>query len=204
MEEGAGARRRGGGWLMSRVPTVRTGLDEDARFELAMAAGAQAKQNRPVMLVAASSLVLVAALVLAMWSLLSRNATLRERLLALSDEQSVQQMSKEWQELSSQEPGQVGLGVRMPGLLSRMEQLAAESGLKDKPTSPQQKTEQLKGIDVTQYTYASVKDTSLAALMEWVRKATEIPGMEVMDLRLKPDATSWTMNVTFRRWERAG
>ena len=42
--------------------------------------------------------------------------------------------------------------------------------------------------------------------MEWVRMATSsIPGMEVTELKLRPDPTTgWTMDVTFRRWERAG
>ena len=60
------------------------------------------------------------------------------------------------------------------------------------------------GIVVTTYRYQIVKDTSLQALMEWVRRATEIPGMEVTELKLKAEPTDWNVDVTFRRWERAG
>ena len=191
---------------MSRAANEGTTLGDEGRFELAMAASAQEKRNRPVALPALALAVLAAGLVFAVWSLSARNAAIGERLKAQGDEAAVTQMARDWEELLRQEkdaPG-LGLGERMPNLLSRMETLAREAGLKATPANPQASPDQRPGIVVTTYSYRAVKDTSLTALMEWVRRATEIPGMEVTELKLKAEPTDWSADVTFRRWERAG
>jgi hypothetical protein len=195
-----------GGRGVSRSTSDTTGLGDEGRFELAMAASAQEKRNRPLGLPLLACVVLVASLVFAVWSLSARNAAMRERARAESDDVAVRQMTGDWEALRVQErdaPG-LGLGERMPNLLSRMENLAREAGLKNTPANPQTSPDARPGIVVTTYSYRTVKDASLAALMEWVRKATEIPGMEVTELKLKAEATEWSVDVTFRRWERAG
>jgi hypothetical protein len=171
-----------------------------------MAASAQEKRNRPVALPLMAAVVLVASLIFAVYSLSARNEAMRARAKGMSDEVAVKQMAEEWDALLRQErdaPG-LGLGDKMPNLLSRMENLAREAGLKATPANPRTSPDSRPGIVVTTYSYAAVKDASLVALMEWVRKATEIPGMEVTELKLKAEPTDWTVDVTFRRWERAG
>jgi hypothetical protein len=185
----------------------RSGLSEEARFELAVAAGAQEKRNRPVGLVVIGCVVLAVSLVLASVALATRNSALHDRRKALADEKAVEQMARDWQGLIAQErlaPG-TGVGEKMPGLLSRMEQLAREAGVKTTPQNPQTKVDQKSGIVVTEYTYGNVKDDSLAALLGWIQRALEIPGMELTGLKLKADAKGWSLDeATFRRWERAG
>jgi hypothetical protein len=183
-----------------------TGLGDEGRFELAMAAAAQEKRNRPAALVVVSGVVLAASLVFAVWSITSRSAADADRQKALGDQRAVEQLAKDWQELSKQEregPGVGGLGEKLANPFSRMETLARDAGLKATPANPQTKTDRPPGIVVTEYSYRGVKDASLPALMEWVRLATTL-GMEVTGLTLKNGPTDWTMDVTFRRWERAG
>lgn len=193
---------------MSRAGATPPGLGEDARFELAMTASAQEKRNRPTGLLIGAVLILVACGVFASWSVLSRNGARHERKQAVADAAAVERLAKEWQDLASQERDapQTQGGGRINDLLTRMERLATEAGLKDRPQNPQSGSQTTtSGIVVNEYTYRGVKDASLNALMQWVRQATtQIPGMEVTELILKPDATSWTMDVVFRRWERPG
>jgi hypothetical protein len=146
-------------------------------------------------------------LVFAVWSLTARNTAMAAREAAVRDEKLVEQLARDWDDLSRQEsetPGQGGLGDRMPNLLSHMEGLAREAGLKTTPANPQTTTDRPAGIVVTEYSYRGVKDASLKALMEWVRRATGVAGMEVTELKLKAEPSDWSMDVTFRRWERAG
>jgi hypothetical protein len=190
---------------MSRASSDNRTLGDEGRFELAMAASAQEKRNRPVALPLLAAVVLMASLIFAVWALSARNAAERNRVVAQSDEAAVKQMASDWQELVRQEHDAPGLsGEKMPNLLSRMESLAREAGLKATPANPQTASEPRQGIIVTTYSYRTVKDASLTALMEWIRKAAEIPGMEVTELKLKAEPTDWSMDVTFRRWERAG
>lgn len=208
MEEGrragGGGGRGDGGCAVSRGR-----LSEEARFELAMGASARERRNRPVALVALAGAVLVAAGVFAGWSLSMRGSAIAERARAIRDERAVEALAGEWEELArrQREAPDVRLGDPMPNILSRMEELATGAGLKTRPTNPQTRVaDRRQGVVVNEYIYRTVKDPSLRALMEWVRSAAAEPGMgmEVTDLKLRPEQSGgWTMDVTFRRWERS-
>jgi hypothetical protein len=178
----------------------------DARFELAMAASAHERANRPRALVAGAVVALVAAALLALWGLSTLRTAKASLRATLGEQVDVEQMTGEWAHLDQQEHdgGSIpGLGRPVDGLFSKMEQLATRAGLKDKPQPPRSSEIPRGGVKVIQYTYDNVRDASLKALLEWIRLANaEIPGMELDSLTLKPDPTNWTARVVFRRWER--
>jgi hypothetical protein len=187
---------------MSRADAA---LGDEARFELSLAAAGRERANRPRALVALALLVLVLAMLGAVWGLASRRSTIRALRVAQDEQVRVDQLLKEWDRLEKQQPSGAGpLGGKIDGLYTKMEDLARRAGVKNKPDLPRQTETRRGDIKIIEYHYQNLKDASIKALLEWARLAsTEIPGMEVYNLKLNPDPTNWTMNVTFRRWERA-
>lgn len=190
---------------MSGAEAQPSGPGADGRFELAMAASGNERRNRPTLLVVLSVIAVVAAMGGAVWGMNARAKARADLVRALSAQARTERMAQEWGQLETQEKESpdANIGRPIPDLLSQMEGLATRAGIKDKPKPPRQSPQTRNGITVTEYYYSEVKDPSLKALLEWLRLAgTQIPGMEVYGLDLRPDPTNWYMNVTFRRWER--
>lgn len=188
----------------------RAAMSDEARYELTMAAAARARANRPSALVAGAVVLLILAVVAMAWGLVARARAMSDLRAAQSEQARVEGLVGEWTALvdaeRTQAGGKVGLGARISDLYTRMEQYATRAGLAKRPDTPRENptTRPNTNIRVIEYSYTNVKDPSLKALLEWVRIATaEVPGLEVYGITLKPDPNNWTMNVTFRRWERA-
>lgn len=191
---------------MSRMEAA-TRLSDDARFELAMGAAAAERRNRPRAMVVVSCVVLAVALVIAAAGVSARASARRTLARDLADQAAVEEMAQEWERLDAQarESGDVALGTKIPNLVSKVEEAAARAGLKDPLKKPRVTPRSANGGTMNEYYYTDVKDPSLKALMEWLRLATtEIPGLEIVGVDLKPEATAWNMTVTLRRWERGG
>jgi hypothetical protein len=190
---------------MSRVEGSR--LSEDARFELAMAAAGRARRNRPTALLLAAGAAVVVAFLAAMWGIAARasawSALVREQRASAN----LDRLSAEWSRLEDAKgEGDPRAGGAYPGIQTKMEALAITAGMKAAPNHPRTPNAQKSGtIQIFEYHYIDVRDAELKALMEWMRLATaEIPGLEVTSVVLTPEATSWKLDVTFRRWERVG
>lgn len=191
---------------MSRMDSPRR-LSEDARFELAMNAAGHARRNRPTGLILGAGAAFVVSLVAAAWGLSSRLSAREAFRRQQANRETVDQLSGEWAKLD--EAGKQGTSAEsmrpFPNLVSTVETCARNAGLKTTPQPPHLTTTQLVGATDNKYTYNDVRDPSLPGLLEWIRQsASQVPGMEVYDLTLKPGATDWSINVTFRRVERAG
>ena len=184
-------------------------IGDESRFELVQAASGRERANRPLGLVIIACLALAIAFLSAIWALSSRRAAMSDLRATLAEQTDVEQMTEEWKRLDRLEReggpgGGAGLGKQVDHLYDKMEQLAVRAGIKDKPQPPRPIETPRPPIKVIEYAYTGVKDPSLKALLDWTRLASaEIPGMEVYGITLKPDPTNWSMNVTFRRWERA-
>ena len=59
--------------------------------------------------------------------------------------------------------------------------------------------------DLTRRTwrYNDLHEESLEKVFDWIsRTLRDIPGLELMGLNLRPEATTWRVDVVFGRWER--
>jgi len=191
---------------MSRMNSGRA-LSDDDRFELAMGAAARERRNRPRGMVVAAGLLLLICGIVAITGLVARGSARAKLVQVRLDQAAIERMAMDWASMDEQESASANTGQPLKNLYSTLEDLATgRAGLKDKPKPPRLSAAPPRsGIVVNEYHYTDVKDKSLKALIEWARLATiEVPGLEVVSIDLTPDPVNWTMNVTFRRWERAG
>jgi hypothetical protein len=197
---------------MSTMETRGGRLPDEARFELAAAAGAAERRNRPAWLVWGGVLLLGVVLLLAVIGLTSRAAAMRELRRAQEDQVAVEQLVAQHRALSDaerQNPNR-DVGVPRDDLLSTLENLAVRAGFKTAPRSSTPRDDRRQGLNLKTISYFQVKEPSVKAILEWLRLATQEPsariaGLEVESLSLRPvdDRKAWQMNLTLRRWERA-
>jgi hypothetical protein len=185
---------------------VRRRLSEESRFELTLAAAAKERRNRPVAALVLAGLVLAGAAVFAMYAVGVRAGARSELRRALADQAESEVRAAEWVRMSQGGDQTPRVGGRSEFRVSRMEELATRAEMKNRPNAPASPEDKSRpGIVLHRHVYTGVQDPSLAALVEWVRLATEeIAGLEVESLKVRPEPVGWRMDVTFRRWERAG
>lgn len=185
-------------------PGSRASLDE--RFAIASAASASERENRPRHLVLLAAVAFAASLVYLSVQASERATAKRQLKSRVAEVERVEGMAAEIQRLDEQIAANAvgsGVGVPMPDVLSRLEGFATEAGLKD-PLSHRRGPGRPEG-GATLYTYPyEVRDPSLEAVMTWLQKSVEgIPGLEVQSVRIRPEPTAWSVQVTLSRWERS-
>jgi hypothetical protein len=144
--------------------------------------------------------------IFAVYAVAARAAARSELRGALADQAESAVRAAEWARLSRQEGVSSRVGSPTEFRVSRMEELATRAGMTNRPNAPASPEDKSRpGIMLHRHVYSGVQDPSLAALVEWVRLATEeVAGLEVESLKVRPEPAGWRMDVTFRRWERAG
>jgi hypothetical protein len=186
---------------------MRHRLSEESRFELTLGAATRERRNRPMAALVLSGVVLVASAVFAIYAVGARATTRAMLTRSLEDQAQAEVKIAQWIKLTASE-GQTPAGSGKPTEFraSRMEDLATRAGMKNRPNAPASPEDKSRpGIVVYKHIYTGVQDPSLAALVEWVRLATEeISGLELESLKVRPEPAGWRMDVSFRRWERAG
>ncbi len=94
----------------------------------------------------------------------------------------------------------------VPTMQTEIADAAVEAQLKTKLAPAAQG--QAKGPgDLTRRTwrYSDLHEESLEKVFDWIsRSLRAIPGLELIGLTLRPEATSWRIDVVFGRWERTG
>ncbi|MGH7242164.1 MAG: hypothetical protein ACREJD_01960 [Phycisphaerales bacterium] len=94
----------------------------------------------------------------------------------------------------------------LPTMQTQIADAAVSAQLKTKlsPATPGQ----AKGPgDLTRRTwrYSDLHEESIEKVFDWIsRSLRAIPGLELTGLTLRPEATSWRVDVVFGRWERTG
>ena len=186
---------------MRRIP--EHAVTDDTRFELAAAAAARERRNRPVAPTVAAIVALAAAGLAAVLGLAARASAQRE----YSDRQAaavrISSMLTEREALLRRVDAPDLTPVDKP--ISKIGEMATLAGLSEVPPPPRNPRQtQAAGGTIHEYIYPNIKSADLVPLLDWLRlSAAEIPGLEVYSLNLKPDPAGWTMTVTFRRWERS-
>lgn len=185
-------------------PAARASLDE--RFAVASVAAASERENRPRHLVLVAAVLLAGALMYLGVEAGERATARRQLKNRVAEAEEIQAMTAELKSLDDQvaqnAAGAGGVGQPMPDVLSRLEGFATEAGLQEQLSHRRGPGRNEGGATLYTYPY-EIRDPSLENVMTWLQKSVEgIPGLEVQSVRLRPEPTAWSVQVTLSRWER--
>lgn len=169
-------------------------------------AGRTERANRPTSLIYLSGAILVLALVLLAYFLFARFAA--AGTLAASAERSARvdrlvARLKEFDRVNEERREELR---PLPTMQTQIADAAVEAQLKTK-LAPAQPGVGARTGDLTRRTwkYSDLHEESLEKVFDWISKSLRaVPGLELTGLTLKPEATSWRVDVVFGRWERTG
>lgn len=192
---------------MSRMDTTTA---NESRYELATIAAGAARRNRPThLIVIGFVLAAVAALALLVsfmqyqsaQTALSRQGTFGREVLDRIAE------LKAWQKVAADGKTRP-VSTAQTEVGSILQSAAARAGIKTSANlipSRSQTPTRFQDVQRRKISYDDVRDESLDVLLKWLENAQkDVPGLEVYDLQIRPEANVWAMKVTFARWERVG
>lgn len=194
---------------MTTDPAAIGHLDDDARFELAMAAGSRERRNRPRHLVVFALLVFIAALItfaLGLSRQASATTAMRADVRRHADVVALVAQLKDYRERAAA-MGSVGAFDPMP-VVTTLQRLFSEAGMTRSLSPPQESSQQQRATEgaliVKTYDYRNLQSPELAPLMRWIELAhQQIPGLGVSKVDLQVGPAGWTLNISFTRAERA-
>ncbi|MEM1186015.1 MAG: hypothetical protein AAGI53_13575 [Planctomycetota bacterium] len=177
-----------------------TPLSIDERDEIATAATAAERSNRPASLVVLAGLVFVIACAIVV-VLATRQASARSEVDRLTGE--IEQLRELVIELEVAKSDQPTLPESEP-ILARIETIATEVGIEEQLSlNNTGKTDIAPGIVVARGSY-NLNHDDLGEVMEWLRRVTtEIEGVEATRTSFTPRRNDWKIEVTFERYEQA-
>lgn len=183
---------------------------EQARLELAVAASAAERRNKPTGLVVGAGVLVLVALVTCIWAFSSRTkaiAAAEESLRRLQDLQNVVD------EITRESASLAARGTQADPLVgARLERLATEAGLKNVPAISDSNSPSLGGLGMQQKRYTLVlTNQDPAAILRFLKSTQNsplTPGLEISRLSLRPGGPTadaqpgWNMTADFNRWEK--
>lgn len=179
---------------------------EDLRLSLSMAAARTARRNHPVMLVYASTLLLLIAGIYLLTSFTSlQDARDREDSAKLNAEEATR-ITGRLASLIAAEQGGEGLRAfdPAPNLRTEIDRIARDAGFKGDPPVPRVTPDKVPGVNaILRKVQYDVRGQQLPVLMTWMDRCTrQINGLEVYSITLTPEPSAWSLKVVFSRWER--
>jgi hypothetical protein len=186
---------------------TRLQSQDDMRLALTSAAARAERANQPRHLVLLSAAVLAGALLmlaLAWRSYAAARASLDDQRTQAARVVETAARLRALRQARDQDDGS-RTGVASQQVLTRIEQLGREAGLRDRLVAPRTNSARPQGATAVRTTWEyDVRDPSLGAIMDWCTRVPEqMPDLEVYAIRVRPEAQAWFVTVTFRRWERA-
>lgn len=185
-------------------------MSEDDRLDLALMAQASERKHRPRHLVVLATLVLGAGLIGLVWGLTAHRRASAEARRERNNLVMLQRMEAELQAIEAAGQGQAQGPPwdAIPDLKSRLEGFATSAGLA-KPALPTESRDRAvpsggKSAQRMRLSYR-VSHSKPEEIMAWIeRSLKDVPGLELWRLRMRPEATNWSVEVEFSRWERVG
>jgi len=194
---------------MSRIGTsdnfVGGRLSADDRYELASRAQNQQRLNYPKHLIFVGVLLVVVSiivLVLAWQSRAGAQTSNTRRAYELTQIEALIANIQTLEQSQSTETSQDQFQP-IPDILSKFKQYARQAKLSTELGLPNQPKSRLMGnARLMTYPYA-IRDPSLEHLLDFVKITTsQIPGLEVTDMMIKPGKQDWLLTITLSRYER--
>lgn len=185
---------------------ARTGLSEEARFDLAMAAAAHERRNTPRHLVYLAAAVVLVGGIAALVEARAWSRAARETKAALARQAEVAAEVQEYVELKAKSGGVDKERATFDKMVSTGERTAEAAGLGKigKPREPDKPDVQGNLVKRT-WAYSKIKSAQAGPLLEWVKTMLdEMPGLRVSSIKLSPGEQGWTMDVTYAGLETAG
>jgi len=194
---------------MSRIGTSDSfaggRLSADDRYELASRAQNQQRLNYPKHLIVLGVLLVIISIIILVVAWQARagaqtsntrrayQLTQIEALIA-----NIQTLEQSQTTETSQDQFQP-----IPDILSKFKQYARQAKLSTELGLPNQPKSRMMGnARLMTYPYA-IRDPSLEHLLDWVKISTsQIPGLEVTDMMVKPGKQDWLLTITLSRYER--
>jgi hypothetical protein len=189
-----------------RSAPLSDAVREDAASTLAMRAQAGLSRNRPRSLVLGACLVFVCGAALCLHGMSKANAALERTSKAQTQANNTLQALAHLDSLIKRGAGE---GPRIEGssqMLSKIEAAGLRAGYPAPFPVGQVSNTPKRDIGANQVSvrYSQMKHEDLSVLLGWVQTAvTEVPGLEVISITIRPEAEKWSMDVRFGRWERA-
>ncbi len=190
---------------MSEHASPGARLSADDRYDLAVAAGAASRRNKPSHLVVFAGVIFVIACgVLGFTSCEASRAD--DQLSARASQlASIADMLAEIRAIQqAADPEAEAVYEPYPGFRSKMEEVAKEIGLSEELQFPRQNRPPtgLPGVAQVTFDY-EISEPTLGPLLAFAEAATEkIPGTRIASIDLRPRADNWQMKIRFERWER--
>ena len=181
----------------------------ERRAERAALAAATSRRNLPGSLLVLSMVLLVVALITAMWSWSDRgqavgllearmqqSRVIQERAAEIGSLRTAQknsQAGKALPTLSNQGP----LKLQEACQSDRLKSVLASQPARDSVANIEA------GLSLRRLQYNNLQHDSISEVLAWIENArAEIPGLEIERLTLRPGPNTWTFSITFMRYEK--
>jgi hypothetical protein len=190
---------------MSRSLPSHLASIEVARLEQAAVAARTARQNQPKGLLIIGSLLLVAALIYILVGFFAQREAAEQLRASREAAEEAVQLAGRLRALKAAATSAPAATATVSSLRTRVEQAALDAGLSKNIPLPQERRDTVQptlGSRKTHFEY-NVSDPSLPAMLSWMQKAVAaVPGLEISNVTITPEANNWRLRVTFSRWEK--
>lgn len=182
----------------------------DRRADRVAVAAASARTNMPSHLMVIAMVLFVVSLSAMFWAMAARRAALVEFDARAAQADTIRRLIRDIQQARAEadtRKGQLG-NDPLPDISLRIQNAAPDKMkvvLAQRP-APRETTAAsdtaLKLVRKT-YSYQNLPVESISDFFAWVDEASRtVKGLDVDGVSLRPTTNSWTVNITFARWER--
>ncbi|MBL0871515.1 MAG: hypothetical protein IBJ18_13160 [Phycisphaerales bacterium] len=192
---------------MTTLPPTR--LSDDARLELAGIASATARQNRPLWLIVLGGLLMVVAVIYALYGFYQGGVAGAKLASQARRTSEVRGLVDQIKAIKASDAAGNERYRPDPQLVRKIEQAATDVGLVlTVTTTEDDKSSKIKNFSRRRIAI-EIKGQPAEPLMTFLQRASDIQGLELAQIRLTPGQmkteagqTTWDASIQMTRWER--